>query len=346
MKFIIGLLLCALIGAAWCQKNLDSLHSIGVCTEDGYCIPSLRDLPRGKGLELFQERTPNYNLNTTYVDSDSNFTNRIRRTKNWSAKLKLPVINKDHLKFIVGFKYGRREFAFEDEENIDNAFHQSLKDKPIRTVGLSAYSVHSFQGNKYLAFRGTLRLNGDFESDKMNEHLKTSISGLFGVKVNRFKTWGYGLSYSNTFGRSSIYPILFYRNFLKDKWVIETTLPVSASILFMPNKKNNIYFHCKLEGDNYNLNFDGFRDDPLFLESSDLKTFFTYERELYDFLWLGLSGGMRWNINFDISDSDAYFERAFPIGSTDNLAITNSLSDAFFARIGIFIVAPRKWLER
>ncbi|MEO0404905.1 MAG: hypothetical protein AAF193_08545, partial [Bacteroidota bacterium] len=150
---------------------------------------------------------------------------------------------------------------------------------------------------------------------------------------------------SYNLGRSSIYPVLFYKNRYNPKWALELFLPLSASVLYRPNDKNNFYFQTRLSGDNYNLNFDGVSEENLYLEKADVKIFGTYEREVYDFLWLSFSGGFRWNFNFDVSNSDAYLDRTFPIGNTDNITISNKAGDALFFRIGMFIVPPKKWMN-
>ncbi len=327
------------------QPDIDSLAQLGVCTPHGFTIPSILGLPRSKGLEVFQERIPNYDLNSQFTETDSTFNNAIRRTKSWSARLRIPVVNKDYFKFIVGFKYYQQEFAFEQPVLEGNPFHSSIEDKPLRSMGLSLYSVHSFIGNKYLAFRGTLRLNGDFETGTIRSHQKTSFTGLYGIKQHRYKTWGFGVSYSNSFGRSSVYPVFFLKHRYRPKWAVELLLPLSARLLYRPNEKNNLYVETKLEGDNYNINLDGFSEVPLYLEKADVKAMFTYEHEVYDFFWVSASGGYRWNINFDVSDSDAFFDRAFNLGNSDNLAISNTIGGAPFFRFGIFLVPPKKWLE-
>lgn len=347
---IARLVLFIVLSSSWfcasAQRNIDSLHRLGVCTPHGFTIPTIIGLPRSKGVEIYQERVPSYDLASGYAGTDSSFTNSVRRTKSWMAKLRVPVVNKDHFKMVVGLKYYQQEFAFDNPGSLDNSFHRSLQDKPIRSAGLSAYVIKSFIGNKYLAFRGTFRLNGDFEEGNVVSHQKTSAQVLYGIKHHWYKTWGFGLSYSNTFGRSSIYPVFFYRHKFRQKWAFETLLPISARLMYQPNEKNVFYFDNKLEGDNYNLNFDTGSNLPLYLEKADFKTFITYEREIYDFIWLGISGGYRININFDVSDSDAYFQRAFPIGNTNNLTISNSLGNALFFRFGLFLVPPRKWMDK
>ncbi len=303
-------------------------------------------MPRSKGLEVFQERVPSYRIQTSFEDGDSTFERTIRRTKVVGAKIRLPLANREHFKFLVGLSYAQQEFAFQNPETLSNAFHQSLQDKSLISGGIALYSINSFVGNKYLAFRGTFRLNGDFDGDQLGSHQKSTIAGLLGFKIHRYKAWGVGLSYSNTFGRASIYPLLFYNQKYNEKWGLELVLPVSVKVLFQPNDRNTFYFQNQLEGDNYNINLEGISQESLFLEKADFKSFFTYEREVYDFIWVYGSGGMRFNVNFDVSDSDAYFDRNVPIGTNDNLVISNHLSRSLFFRFGLFLVPPRSWLQK
>lgn len=345
MKVFLPLLFFSLhFLSGWSQVNIDSLCQLGVCTPQGFAIPSIDGMPRPKGLEIYQERIPSYQLTSNIESLDSSATEDIRSTKSWMVKLRAPVINKDNFKLIVGLQYYQQEFYFEEPDALTNAFHQSLEDKGIRSAGLSLNSVKSFIGNKYLVGRLTLRLNGDFETGDFRDHMKSSFSLLYGIKNHALRTWGFGVSYNNTLGRSSIYPILFLSYKFKPKWTFQALLPASAQLMYMANDKNIFSFNNKFEGDNYNLNFPTLQANPLYLEQADFKSFLSYEREIYDFLWLGISTGMRFNINFDVSDSDVFFD-GIPLGNTNHVIISNDLTPSPFFRIGLFLVAPRKWME-
>ncbi len=333
------------IFSTWSQLNLDSLSQLGVCTKEGYAIPGIIGTPSSKGFEIYQERGPSYQLTSNFKNLDSSATEEIRRAKSWMVKLRGPVINKDKFKLIVGLKYKHQEFAFKNSKALTNVFHQNLQDKPIRSFGLTVNTVNSFIGNKYLISRASFRLNGDIGKNDLKEHFKSSYSILLAFKKNAQKSWGFGVTYSNSFGRSSFYPLLFLDYKFKPKWIIRVLLPVNAKLIFIPNDKNIFSFNNKLEGDNYNLNFPILQPNALYLENADFKSFLTYEREIYDFAWIGVSAGFRININFDISDSDNFFERTLPPGNTNNLVIMNDIPSSPFFRVSLFLVAPRNWME-
>ncbi|MFT5724222.1 MAG: hypothetical protein ACI9JN_001340 [Bacteroidia bacterium] len=324
------------------QVNIDSLCILGICTPTGYAIPGIDGMPRPKGVKYYQERTPTYQIKSTFKTIDSTISNDIQRTSSWWVKLRAPIILKDHFKLLVGLQYYQQELYFKDPDALNNAFHQSLEDKAIRSAGVSFNAFKSYIGNKYLVGRVTLRLNGDFDNGDLRHHLKSSYSVLYGIKKSVRKTWGFGASYSNSFGRSSIYPILFLNNKFKKKWAFRALLPVSTQLIYMPNDKNTLYFTNKLEGDNYNLNFESLQPNRLYLEKADFKSFFTYEREIYDFIWFGVSTGMQFNINYDLSDSDLYFNRVSN-ATSDHTVIANELTPTPFLRIGLFLVPPRGW---
>jgi hypothetical protein len=326
------------------QLNIDSLHKAGICSPAGFALPNIKGMPRSKGFELYQEIAPSHKLTSRFEDQETEFTNDLRLSSIWMAKLRAPVINKESFKFIVGLRYYQQEYYFQEPEDLTDVFHQSLQDKGIRSAGLSLNAAKSFVGNKYLVGRATFRLNGNFENGNVNDYLKSSFAVLYGVKDKANRTWGVGASYSNSFGASSFYPLLFLNYKFKEKWAIQALLPVSAKLLFMPNEKNIISINNRLEGDNYNLDFPSLEPTTLYLEYAEFKSFLTYDREIYDFLWFGVSAGMRFNINFDISDSDNFFDRSL-LTSNDNIIIANNLAPSPFFRVGIYIVPPRKWLD-
>ena len=71
----------------------------------------------------------------------------------------------------------------------------------------------------------------------------------------------------------------------------------------------------------------------------NLLTKITYEREIYDFLWFGLSVGNRFNIAFDLSEKNTFLNRNTP-------QVTNELKNAIFYQASIFLVPPKKWRNK
>jgi len=100
----------------------------------------------------------------------------------------------------MGLAYKVEEYKFSNPKDLTNSFHQQLEDKPLRSIGTTFYLDKRFKGKHYFYSRVGLFLNGDFEEGRMIDYLRSSVTALYGTKVNKWKTWGVGLSYSYRFG--------------------------------------------------------------------------------------------------------------------------------------------------
>ena len=64
------LLMISNIGSAQ-YIQMDSLQRIGVCDEDGFCIPGIDNAIRPKGISIIQERVLDYDIKSSFNDSFS-----------------------------------------------------------------------------------------------------------------------------------------------------------------------------------------------------------------------------------------------------------------------------------
>ena len=92
-------------------------------------------------------------------------------------------------------------------------------------------------------------------------------------------------------------------------------------------------------GQTYNINLDSSPDQSLYLGKSDLLGMLTYEKEIYDFFWASASVGYRVNLNFDLDREIEFVNRS-------DAYIDNTINNAMFVRIGVFLVPPRSWMEK
>jgi hypothetical protein len=320
------------------QTKRDSLYQLGICDENGFCIPTLSGMPRPKGVEITRHGTLDYSLNTNIRDSASIGPAQIKQNRKWEVALRFPVLSTPRFKMAGGLRYTVEEFRFENPENLNNNFQRHLQNKPLRSLKSTWYVARPFKGNKYLLGRAGFSLNGDFVDRSLEAYFRGFAAALYGVKVNNSKTWGVGLSYSYTLGNRAVYPLVSYNKQFTPRMGVDMLLPVSIKLRYIPNQKNVFYFQNKLEGDNYNVDFEPLQSQPLFLGKADFLSFITYERELYDFLWITVSAGCRANINFDLSNKGEFINRKSPY-------IENTLGPAFFYRAGVFIVPPKKWMK-
>jgi len=337
---------CAAFGqeAEFKDARTDSLHRIGVCDEDGFCEPGIKGMPRPKGFSIVQENIMDYGIRTKEVRENRNFNNEIERNKELEVNLRFPVLMKKSYSLIFGLEYKVEEFQFENPNDLENDFIRDLEDKHLRKYGFKVYFSKSFKGNKYIYTRTSFSLNGDlgseeFKSSAYQDFFRFSFSGIYGTKVNSSKTYGFGLSYSYNFGDLSIFPVFYYNKQWTDQWGVELRLPIKTELRYFPNKKNLLYFTNRLAGDSYILKLSSLQEQNTFLGIASYRSMIRYEREIYDFLWFTAAAGMRVNINFDLSDRDDFINDRDPF-------IENELATATFFQFGIFLVPPRKMMNR
>ncbi len=320
------------------ELNEDSLIAAGICNENGFCIPSLSGLPRPKGIELNYTQVLNYDITTKYENSDEKFQNSVNNRR-VNFKVKVPLVLDEKLTLSLGFAYENEEFAFKNEANLDNPFQNYLNDRDLQMIGAKLYIIKPLKGVNYLASRLSYRLSSDFRNDSYKEQSRASASFIYGKKSSKHLTWGVGLSYSYAFGRQALYPLLAYSKILNDKWSLDMLLPVTARLRYMPNQKNVFLITPQVGGDKYYVTVNEHSPEMLYLEKASLNLLLTYEREIHDFFWITCSVGARTNLNFRLSQKNAFLERTTPV-------ITNDLKDALLVKAGIFIVPPKKWMNK
>jgi len=320
--------------------SIDSLKGMGICDENGFCIPSLPGLPRSKGLEILQHSVFDYGITST-SDSLGNSESELKSDNKISIKLKFPIAIKDNFQLAGGLGYSKEEFRFDDPETIENEFYRNIEDKPLRQLSANLYGIRPFKGNKYLGGRMSISLNGDFNSGfgSTTDYLRASVAVLYGIRSRFSKVEGFGLAYSFSFGRPAIYPLYAYNKQFNSKHGLEVLLPAHIKYRFSPNEKNIIYVSTQLDGSNYNINLESISNESLYLGKSDLLTMLTFEREIHDFFWVTASAGLRSNLNFDVDREREIIARSEPF-------IDNQINDALFVRFGIFLVPPKAWMEK
>ncbi len=311
------------------------IHAHGICDGSGYCIPTLAGLPRAKGFVLTQTRVLNSTISTS--GEGTSFSSFVERNRITEAKLKLPVVVKPALKIVAGISYSVEEFRFEATE-LESEFYEGLENKPLRSLAAKAIVVKPFIGDKYLVGNLSYGLAGDFSRSAFSEQQRASAAVIYGKRSSISSVWGVGISYNYSFGRQAVYPLLAYSKKFNDHWSLEMLLPANVRIRYLLTEKDVLSGRLNVSGNTYFLDFENLSDQKLYLEKSDVFGTLSYEREIYDFVWFNMSVGTRTNITFDLSESRTFLDRTDPQLSSD-------LGQAVLYQFGIFLVAPRKWLE-
>lgn len=305
-----------------------------------YATPSVQGQGRSKGIVIGYERLPQFDIKS---DSDDprigNGNGRVRRNNKFEVRAFVPVMNRPRTKLIFGFDHNFEEFNFVDENTY--SLYKSLEDKNLRSIGAQLAFLRSLDNERFYLLRVKGELNGDYRTDNvsLSDYLKTTVDVAYGWKKNPYFSWGIGFQLGYTFGRRSIYPAILYNRTFNEKWGVESIFPANVLVRRNVSEKTLLFAGYKLEGASYTLNVN---EQPLAdygqveLRRTDIKGVLRLEQEIYDFLWLGVEGGYRRYYRNRVYDE---------IGSRNEL-ISNDLSGAGYIGVELFVVPPRKMLEK
>ena len=304
------------------------------CTDSVFCVPGVVGLPRSKGIVIRREIVRDYAIRSE--SDDENASAEIRRNRRWEFKLRAPLMLKDNFKMALGLKYYVEEFNFENPDNLDYTFYKNLENRSLRSIQGQLFMIKPTKTNRYYILRVSGGLNGDYQSDSFGkgEFFKFSISPLVGWKKNDYVSYAFGVAFSYGFGRRSIYPIIAYNKSFNTQWGIESVLPAQIKLRYSTlNQKNFYYATTELHGANYSIRFDEADNDLLYLNKAEVRFLLSWEREIHDWLWFSIEGGLRSNISFDLTNSTAL---------NSEVLVNNDLKSAFVYGFSIFVVPPRK----
>lgn len=337
-KSFLPLLVCFLAILIEAQGQDQTIN----CSDTIFCVPGVIGMPRSKGLVMSREQVLDYSIRSnSKQDYLANGSGEVRTNRRYQFKLRAPLVMKKNIKVAMGFDYFVEEYRFEDLNQLDYPLYVSLEDKSLKSIGSTVYVVKPFRGNRYFLFRGSASLNGDYGTKDLPtiDYLRFSLSPLYGVKRNDRVSYAFGAAFSYNFGRPAIYPVFAYNKTFNPHWGVEALLPARVWLRYTYNDRNLVYAKVGFNGASYNIQLKDpslVNKESLHLEKSELRYLITYEREIYDFLWVGMEAGMRSNLEFSLTDVD---------GSQRDLLINNRLNHAFLFNFSVFIVPPRNMLN-
>jgi len=304
--------------------------------DSAFCVPSVSGLPRSKGIVIKREYVYDY-----FIKSKSNTgeigQSEIKFSERLEIKLRAPVIMKPNFKLAFGFSYFREEFEFENIGTSDFTFHQEIDDKGLRSIGGEIFAVKPFIGNKFILFRAKGELSGDYNknNDPNIDFFRFQLAALFGIKKNDYTSTAFGFVYRYRFGVISVLPVFSYFHNFNRQWGFESLLPSKVALRYSTiDEKNYLFAKAELKGTNYNINLlnpSPYEKKLLYLEKTEIRVLLTYEREIHDWLWASVEGGVRSNLQFDLKDN---------VSRTANILVENEINTALIFNLSLFIVAP------
>ncbi|OWP65037.1 hypothetical protein CDA63_01385 [Hymenobacter amundsenii] len=330
----------------------DTVQANQVGQRQEFAVPSVVGQGPSKGIVAHLEGLADFKIDSEIRDKEPVTKANTTVTKNRRAFIKgyIPAWNNPHLKVILGFNYDREEFQFQDPDK--SSFYRNLEDKGLKTLGAQLAVIRPVDEVHWYIARVKGELNGDYTSSELNvsDYLKMSGEFIYGWKRSPYLAWGVGAQIGYTFGRQSIYPVILYNHTFNQRWGVESLFPARVSVRRNVNPKTLLFGGYTVDGMNYNIKLreplaNGLQ--TLIIRETELKLRLRLEREIYDFLWFGLEGGYRYNVNFNAVDA-ASNERTLPqlFSGSRNRLVTNNLGTVPYVSVEIFLVPPRKFLNK
>ncbi len=306
--------------------------------EDSMAVDANRYKPRPKFLVYETEMLSDFDIIPT-SDLVGDASAKVSQNLIREAKIKFPIILKERTNIIGGFGYRHEQFKFSQQSDETYPLFTRFDDKSLKRISFSAYMQHTIDADRFVY----VYFNSSLNSDKLGfgniiEQLKWSVASIYGKQLDPNKQFGYGLSFGYDFGEPAVYPVLLFNNDFSTQWGYELLLPKSAKLRYSPNLSNHIISSIELQGASYNLQ-DSLIDSFKVLEfrRSSIRATLTYEREIHDWLWFGVTAGYRFPINLFISEpGDRRMDALMKINADPTPYISFS----------IFLVPPNKMYNR
>ncbi len=306
-------------------------------TEEGIvvrclCEPGVQNKSRSRGLELKYS----YLSGGNFKPEDSVFQkpySALDRIQQFEIDLKVPVINKEGLKLLLGYKYFLEKYNFKQVGPDYKEVFQELGDRSLKSSSLSMYLTKPLNETRYLAFRLRYSSNGNYKGI-MSFDQKSAIYkalGMYAIKKSSDMEWGFGINYAKSFRRDNILPfVLFNKNFNR-RWGIESAIPGYVMGRFNADEKTILLFGAEYESQSYRVDVPetSIGDLDIALNHSEVIFSVEMERMVSKWIWANLMIGYQLNFSTDFETKSDNFE-------TFNAEPTN----AFLIRLGIFLSPP------
>lgn len=255
-----------------------------------------------------------------------------------------PLLSRTNILVNVGVTYMENRYTFERSGELVHPLHRALNRNGLRNTGLNLTVFKPFNQKNFMIVQAGADLSGDYALDAWQspEYLRYTGALIYGWKPHDRKMIGFGLSRTYRAGALNYIPLLYLNyTYPERKWGAECLFPARANLRYTFNARNMVFAGYELEGQSYRLNNAGDFDPVPWLRNpelrrSELRIRLTYEVSLYNFLWLSVQGGYRYNWLFSVDDGD-FFRSFF---EDKPFAISNSIGNPLYFNVSINLVSP------
>ena len=292
-----------------------------------------RKVPRPKFFILEYIFLKDVHVNATSPELGESSSN-IRINERYALKLRAPIILKPKYTFLGGFNLKKELFDFENSQGVESAYYNVLDRRILSSVGVSLILKKDISEKKfmYAFWNGTLNSDNISFSEIVNQ-LKTTIVFSFVKNVNPVTQIGYGGAFGYIFGGPSVFPVFIYNQTYSEMLNVEMMLPKSAKLRYTFSPEMYLMLIAEVNGASYFLKdatVEGINRVTFQRSAFTVKT--SFEREIYDWIWFGVTAGYNLPINLYVAE---------PRKRRKDAIITLDADPSFIFEFSIFAVVPK-----
>jgi hypothetical protein len=321
-----------------------------------YCTAKIFGISPTKLVSVSYDYQFGYKMTTDKVQIPNTSLEQAE-TKNVSAThgLRLaanfPIISKNSITVNLGATYWETHYDFQNPDKVVSPLFKSLDHTALRSTGINLTVFKPLNEKNFILVQTSHDLNGDYHLSEFQSLglAKHSLMAIFGWKKHDRLQFGFGAARTYRVGALNYIPVVLY-NFTAEnrKWGIEAVFPARVHYRRSFSPRSLLLFGYELEGNSYYLRNRGnvFGNEPttnkpyddLELRRSELRIRMVYETSLYQFIWLSVQAGYRynWRNSYNIDRGDGF--RSF--FANDPYTFTNTVTNPLYFSVGINLVSP------
>ncbi|MEM6359902.1 MAG: DUF6268 family outer membrane beta-barrel protein [Bacteroidota bacterium] len=316
------------------SKNISSIFLlvVGLLLVMSPCISQSKYRPK---IAEFSHRTL-YGYDTrSSSEQYGNSNTEVEEDEQLKIRLGIPLIMKKGKLFGLQLKYDMHNFSMDFDQSNSELFNH-IETRTFRNLGARILYQTSLSEKKSLTYIAGAEIKSD-EFNWNGNTMKFYASASYKVRLNERTEIGAGLLLGYTLGNFQIYPVLTYEHKINNRFTLDLALPKSVALRWRGSDKFYITAKTEVKGWRYAVHNSNLSDtNPLVLRKADLNLGLSFERELHDWLWLGLDVGVSKNIRYHLGE---------PGHRSRDAIIDLQANNAPYIKFGIFLVPPRKLFQ-
>lgn len=316
----LGILMTFSLGAQDISQTLVAENNVH------FCKPGVSKQSPGKGLLASYMTYPNFELTPPNTENES----EVSHNERLNFKLKIPCININGMKFLVGFQYMRERYNFSEIEPANYPLFDRLNTVSLKTARAALYFSKSLDETKYISFRVGTTYSGDYDKFVKIEkrYAIYRAVGLLGIKKSEDLEYGFGLLYTQSFRRTIALPFGFYNRTFNDKWGIEFAIPVRLLGRYNIKDGSMILFGAEYVSRSYSIDVPQPESEVFHFRRSAIEFSASWQQRFTNWTWMEFKLGYALNRNSKIKDVAA--------GIDSKINPTNGI----FGTVSFFISPP------